>query len=254
MSDEFDPNDFDAPRRDLASFLSELNKVIRNNERGYQAGLRGTSASLLAAHNFVAGDFGAFEEMIDHKCFADDEKVHSRNESNYHEYVAKCIVKRCFAGSNAFPCTLSKFTTVLKHLAAEGVEPEECAQTIKDAGGFKDFYELAVAAKREGKAASGSGENTSASKARSRSGDKSTSERCSEGASVQGHAEDPHGSQLWIDLNDDVLTDFSIHAEDDEIRLLKVRCDGKRGRKSPMIWTLLDYEILDESNSDDDDI
>lgn len=176
MGNDFDPNDFDAPRRDLNDFFSRLSKAIRNEERGYHASLRGRVAIILAAYNFVAEDFDAFSEMIEHECFADDMKIHSLNESNYHKYVAKCVVKRAFAGSDAFRSTLSKFTTTLKYLVALKVEPEECAQTIKDAGGFKDFYELAVAAKRRREAASGSDEKELASQVRSSSRDKSTSE------------------------------------------------------------------------------
>lgn len=175
MGDDFDPNDFDAPRRDLNAFFLSLNKAIRNDERGYQAGLRGKAAVMLASHIVVAESFGAFSELIDHKCFADDEKIRSLNESNYHKYVAKCVVKRAFAGSDAFPSTISKFTTTLKYLVVLEVEPEECAQTIKDAGGFKEFYESAVAAKRRREAASGRDEKGAALKARSRSRDKSAS-------------------------------------------------------------------------------
>lgn len=176
MGNDFDPNDFEAPRRDLGAYFVGLSKTIRNNERGYQASLRDMAAALLAAHIVVAESFGIFSKLIEHECFADDEKVHSLNESNYHKHVAKCVVKRAFAGSDAFPSTLSKFTTTLKHLVAREVKPEECAQTIKKAGGFKDFYELAVADKRRREAASGSDGKGSVSKARSRSADKSTSE------------------------------------------------------------------------------
>lgn len=35
MGDDFDPTDFDAPRRDLSAFFSGLSKAIRNDERGY---------------------------------------------------------------------------------------------------------------------------------------------------------------------------------------------------------------------------
>lgn len=189
MSDEFDPEDFDAPRRDLDAFLSGLNKVIRNDERGYQAGLRSKAAAMLAIYKVLNKSHKAFAEMIAHKCFKDDEKIQILDKSNYRKHLAKCIVKRCFAGSDAFASTLSKFTTVLKHLVAEEVEPEECAQTIKEAGGFKSFYELAVEAKRQGKAASGGDKKGSNSKARARSGDKSTSDHTDDDQDGYNHEE-----------------------------------------------------------------
>lgn len=201
MGDDFDPTDFDAPRRDLSAFFLGLSKAIRNDERGYHASLRGKAATLLAAHNVVAESFGAFSEMIEHECFAGDEKIHSLDESNYRKYVAKCVVKRAFAGSDAFPSTVSKFTTTLKHLVALEVEPEECAQTIKDAGGFKDFYESAVAAKRRREAASGSDEMGSPSKARSRSGDKSTSKGRPSKASRSDDMDDEQDAS-WDDQED----------------------------------------------------
>lgn len=202
MGDNFDPDDFDAPRRDLNAFFSGLSKAIRNDERGYQASLRGRAAIILAAHNVVAESFDAFSEMIEHECFAGDEKIHSLDESNYRKYVAKCVVKRAFAGSDAFPSTVSKFTTTLKHLVALEVEPEKCAQTIKNAGGFKDFYESAVAAKRRREAASGSDEKGWASKARSRSRDRSTSEGRPSKAS---RSDDIHDEQddNWDEQEDD---------------------------------------------------
>lgn len=202
MSDDFDPNDFDAPRRDLSAFFSGLNKAIRKDERGYQAGLRGKAAAVLAAYYVVADNFSAFSEMIDHKCFANDEKARSLDEDNYHKHLAKRVVKRSFAGSDAFPSTLSKFTTTLKHLVELEVEPEACAQTIKDAGGFKDFYESAVAAKRQLEAASGSEKKGSTSKARSRSGDKSTSEGHPSKVDRSGDMDDEQDDS-WDEQTDD---------------------------------------------------
>lgn len=164
--------------------------------------MRGKAAAILASYIVVAESFGIFSELIEHECFADDEKIRSLNEGNYHKYVAKCVVKRAFAGSGAFPSTVSKFTTTLKYLVALEVEPEECAQTIKDAGGFKDFYELAVAAKRRREAASESDEKGVASKARSRSGDKSTSKgRPSKASRSDDMADEQDDS--WDEQEDD---------------------------------------------------
>ncbi|BAQ46716.1 hypothetical protein [Methylobacterium aquaticum] len=192
MGNDFDPKDFGAPRRDIKAFFSGLNKEICDSERGYQAGLRGKAAAMLAAYYVLANDFCAFLEVIDHDCFANNKKVQSLDENNYHKRLPRIVVERSFDGSGAFPSTLSKFTTTLKHLVKLKVKPEACARTIKDAGGFKDFYEQAVEAKREGKAASGSGEKGSVPRARSRSADESMSDHtdddqdCDEAASPSG--------------------------------------------------------------------
>ncbi|TXN34227.1 hypothetical protein FV227_26770 [Methylobacterium sp. WL119] len=264
MSDDFDPQDFDGARRNPHKFMKNLNQNIREVEKGYHAVVRDRTAATLALTLVAIEKYKVFDGWRQDICFKNKSKILSLTEEDFQPLVPYVVIWLSCYKTEILPSTRSKLLTIIKDLVLMEVKPEEGAEFIKVQGGFEAVYQAAKERRAAKKglaedvsrlAKSGMQDKADGKKARISEGVQlGRAKRSSEGASVQGHAEDPHGSQLWIDLDDDVLPDFSIHAEDDEIRLLKVRCDGKRGRKSPMIWTLLGYEILDESNSDDDDI
>lgn len=253
MSDDFDVNDFDEGRRDPRRYMRSLAKVICKGERGYHAALRDRTAGLLAMIYAGCGDYDLFCDWREADCFADDAKLSVLTENDYERHVPRCVVTLACFGSDILPSTRSKTLTVVKALAEAGVKPEDCAELIAAKGGFEETYQAAKEERARQKDQGKSSADTKSKKARDGASErKGKSKERRETGRVRAGGDDPHATQLWINLEDDELENFLDASEDGEIRLLKVLCGGRRSPTGPKVWSLLEYEILGDDTSEDD--
>lgn len=252
-SDNFDMTDFAGGRRNPRLYMRDLSKAIRKGEQGYHAALRARTAGLLAMVYAACDDYELFCDWRQAECFEDNAKLLSLTEEDYQPHVPRCVVTLACSGSDILPSTRSKTLTVVKSLVEADVTPEDCAEVIEAKGGFEDTYQEAKEerARRKDKGNVPAGiKNKKACNEASKPTGKMKERR--EAGNLRRGGDDPHATQLRINLEGEELEDFLDTPEDGEIRLLKILCGGKKGPTSPMVWSLLEYETLEDDASDDD--
>lgn len=252
-SDNFDVNDFAGGRRNPRRYMRGLSKAIRKGERGYHAALRARTAGLLAMVYAACDDYDLFCDWRQTDCFEDNAKLLSLTEDDYQPHVPRCVVTLACSGSDILASTRSKTLTVVKALAEAGVKPEDCEKVIKAKGGFEGAYQEAKeerACRKDPGNTPGSAKSKKARNKASKPTGKAKERR--EASTVRGEGDDPHATQLWINLQEEDLEDFCDNSEDGEIRLLKVLRGGKKGPTSPTVWSLLEYKTLEDNASEDD--